>query len=456
MSILLLILFAASSEYDLRYSDYPQWNENWGVKSAYLRPYMVKPEVGSASDIAQFQNSAGSILSRIDATGRFGFGRTPSFGVDVLDAIRIGNTASPADGAIWYTGSDIVGQVSGEIKSLTQGSVISSTGYVTCVTPESISGRVAFWVNQAYLSGSPSFLWDNSTGRLGIKKFPGTEIDVLGGIAGTRIDGVTIDASSYFTLQQNRLKIYHDAGVTRLETPYDLRLAPTGGAKITAATLIEFDDFLGDKIRFYSHAYSVGVSAYNLDFKSDRDFRFSSDTVSDLFRIYETGNVVAKSDVYAGAAFRFSNMSVGDKAYWFGNLYKTYIAANTLGQQSDRYFYWGSDSNTDAMILDGDTGNLWLDGIITGNGSGLTDLVYTFAGIQGSASDKISLAAPLYWVDGNTIGIQADYYVKRSGDTMTGTLNMNNNIIYHPRIQLNPSSSATGLPVGEIRLYVPN
>lgn len=309
----LLPLLVITAEYNVRLGNYPQVNQMWKVESPYLKPFAIRPDIGSTSDFIRFDSSVGALVAR-------------------------------------------------------------------------------FYLDNSFI----------------------------------------------------------------LSSPYDIRLAPIGGAKIELATVVEFDDFLGDKIRFYSHAYSIGVSAFDLDITSDRNIKFHSDTVPDLVQIIgDAGNLIVKNDIEVGSTYKFSSDSTGDKMYWYSVLYKTYIDTNILGQQSDRYFYWGSDTNTDAMILDGDTGNLFLDGIVTGNGSGLTNLNVSWSDLSGSPQDVITLQEPLYWVNSSTIGIATDYFVKRSGDTMAGTLDMDGNVIQHPRLIRETYNTSSGMSVGEDRFYAP-
>ncbi|MFH1742141.1 MAG: hypothetical protein ABIH23_24320 [bacterium] len=86
----------------------------------------------------------------------------------------------------------------------------------------------------------------------------------------------------------------------RIDPNYLLPEEAEHTAHIRLATAVEFDDILGDKITFWSHCYKVGVSSYDLDFTSDRNFKFHSDTVENLFQILgDEGNAVSRNNITA-------------------------------------------------------------------------------------------------------------------------------------------------------------
>lgn len=169
--------------------------------------------------------------------------------------------------------------------------------------------------------------------------------------------------------------LYRDGDVVVIRSNRDIQIDPTNkgtsGAKIIPATTMEFPDFLGDKIRFYSHSYKIGVSPNDLDIMSDRNIKFHSDTVDDLMTILgDQGDVHVKEDllagrdVKAGNVFAFVEDSVGDKLLLYGTLYRLAVSDYTLDFYSDQYFKWHSDEHSDAMTLDADTGTLTLSGAL--------------------------------------------------------------------------------------------
>lgn len=158
-----------------------------------------------------------------------------------------------------------------------------------------------------------------------------------------------------------------------IRTNSDLYLDPTNngtaGAVIVPVTKMEFPDFLGDKIRFFSHSYAIGVSPFDLDLTSDRNIKFHSDTSEDLMTILgDDGDVVVKRDITAGrdvisgSAYKFVSNSEGDKLLLFGTLYRIAVSANDVDFYSDENFKFHSDSTTDAMTLNADSGRLSLTG----------------------------------------------------------------------------------------------
>ncbi len=158
-----------------------------------------------------------------------------------------------------------------------------------------------------------------------------------------------------------------------LRSNVDLVLDPTdngrAGAVIVPATMMEFPDFLGDKIRFFSHAYKIGISPFDLDITSDRNIKFHSDTVPDLMVILgDEGDVKirrdleAGGDVTAGGVFQFAEDEPGDKLLLYDTLYRLAISPDTFDFYSDYFFAWHSDTSINAMVLDAETGRLTLTG----------------------------------------------------------------------------------------------
>jgi hypothetical protein len=184
----------------------------------------------------------------------------------------------------------------------------------------------------------------------------------------------TIHAASFsLTNAENVFEIICEEPYSVIRSNKDLLFDPTNdgvsGARILFATVAQFSDKEGDKIRFYSHSYAIGVSSYTLDITSDRHIKFHSDTVPDLLVIWgDDGDVDVKRDLKSGRdviaanTFQFSPDSTGDKILLYGTLYRIAVSANTVDFYSDRDFSWHSDSITDAMHLNADTGKLAIQG----------------------------------------------------------------------------------------------
>lgn len=197
-----------------------------------------------------------------------------------------------------------------------------------------------------------------------------------GGPVFGNIDAVTssIMAQEYSVFTDNKkYRLLYDGDHAIIRSNMDLYLDPTddGAAdgKIVPVTMMEFPDFLGDKIRFYDTSYKIGVSPYTLDITSDQDIRFHSDTVPDLMIIAgDDGDVIARQDIIAnrdfksGGVYRFVTDSTGDKIYLWGTTYKIGISSSTVDFYSDQSFKWHSDTHSNAMALNADTGRLTLSG----------------------------------------------------------------------------------------------
>lgn len=99
--------------------------------------------------------------------------------------------------------------------------------------------------------------------------------------------------------------IRRDGGLSVIRSNLNIVLDPTNQGQtsgvIVPAAMMEFDDFLGDKIRFYSHSFKIGVSPLDLDITSDQNIRFHSDETDDLMVIEgEAGDVTVKNNLTVG------------------------------------------------------------------------------------------------------------------------------------------------------------
>ena len=165
-------------------------------------------------------------------------------------------------------------------------------------------------------------------------------------------------------------RLYFDGDHARFVSQRDIYIDPTDSGRVTAfivpCATIQFLDVLGDKIRFYSNSFKIAVSPFDLDIVSDRNIKFHSDTVEDLFQILgDEGHVIAKhnitagGNIYATTSFRFVEEQPGDKIYLYYPLYKISVSPSDLDLYTDRYIKFHSDSNEDAIVLDADTGELF-------------------------------------------------------------------------------------------------
>lgn len=171
--------------------------------------------------------------------------------------------------------------------------------------------------------------------------------------------------ADYLFIGPGGFRLHSDENLDYIESAHDLVLQPAAGAKIVPATMMEFPDDLGDKIRFYSHSYSIGLSPFDLDITSDRNIKFHSDTSPDLFVILgDAGDAQSKRDLQAGrdvissGVFKFAEDAAGDKYLLYGTLYRMAISPYTFDFYSDDYFAWHSDTNGNAMTLDANNGIL--------------------------------------------------------------------------------------------------
>jgi len=207
--------------------------------------------------------------------------------------------------------------------------------------------------------------------------------------------------------------------LAKIQSQDNLRLEPLANAIISMATVVEFDDYIGDRLRFYSTAYKIGISSFDLDYTSDL------------------------------------------------------------------WHKWHSDTNDDAMRLNGDTGDLYIEGSFYGDGSNLTGISFAYTELTGNPSDVITAGDYIDWA-GNTLNVSMSWtditnnpstaitagdYIDWDGDTldvvpvwlpldgsiaMTGDLDMGGRIITNlDGFQLNAKSTLTGLAEGTWVLYAP-
>jgi len=182
-----------------------------------------------------------------------------------------------------------------------------------------------------------------------------------------------------------------------LESTYDIRLLPLGNTVIEMATEVRFlPNSTGPKIKYYQDSYQVAVEAFTLVQQSDQDFEWRSDTINNLMDLTESGDlstlqditagrdIIATDDVIATDIFQHSSDSVGDKYRLYSTAYKMGISPNDFDFTTDYFFKWHSDINDDAMVLDGDTGNLTLEGgwVIGGTANAANQVIQNATEIQ--------------------------------------------------------------------------
>lgn len=96
----------------------------------------------------------------------------------------------------------------------------------------------------------------------------------------------------------------------------------------------------------------------DLDFASSR-FEFESN--SDIYFDVGSGGKVLVSNL-----LKFDDV-VTTKIEFYSHSYAVEVAANTLKIRSDWYLWLGSDTNQDAVIIDGNTGDVTIEGTLTAN-----------------------------------------------------------------------------------------
>ncbi|MGC9330063.1 MAG: hypothetical protein ACP5I1_20675, partial [Candidatus Hinthialibacter sp.] len=197
-----------------------------------------------------------------------------------------------------------------------------------------------------------------------------------------------------------------------IETQKDLLLQPAAGAKIIPATMMEFPDDVGDKIRFFSHAYAIGISPFDLDYRSDLYHKWHSDTNEDAMILNgDTGDLTIGGDFH---------LDTGD---FYGPSGST---LNFLSQHGA--FEWGTPSDTDIVRLDAGSKILYLDSDISMTGHNLnisggwigctSDVTITSGGI--TVHDDISSSNGSVGCYGNITSTNGSLYIDNGGATISG------------------------------------
>lgn len=107
----------------------------------------------------------------------------------------------------------------------------------------------------------------------------------------------------------------------------------------------------------YDGFYFLNDDDY-LDFKfASSRFEFESN-VDVYFDVGSSGKVLISNTL------KFDD-TIATKIQFYSNSYAIEVAANTLKVRSDRYLWLGSDTNEDAVIIDGNTGNVTIEGTLT-------------------------------------------------------------------------------------------
>lgn len=206
--------------------------------------------------------------------------------------------------------------------------------------------------------------------------------------------GIQSDRYIYLGSDTNTDSIIIDGDTGNLQIEGDLTTNLVTSTEFNATTLT-FEETVGTKIFLYPPAYSIGISPFDLDFTSDLNFKFHSDTVQDLMIIYgDAGNVAIKNDLT-----------------------------------------WG--------------------GVATGDGSGITNLNLSWSELTDSPSTVITAGDYMDWSD-NTLNVVPIWLNLNGSNSMTGDLDMDGHIIQDAGgLKLTQVSSLSGLQIETLYLYIP-
>ena len=238
----------------------------------------------------------------------------------------------------------------------------------------------------------------------------------------TILDATTINLKNSASGTNHFFQMYMDVNDSIITSNLDMHLRPTEGAVIRAATIIRFPVEVGRKIDLYQGAYSIDIEPFELVIQSDRNIVLRSDTNDNSVIIYgDNGNMemqgtlTAQGDIIAGA--------------------------------SPNGFFVGSAQGRDSPIMY----PLFDMRINGGNIETKNRGVHYTGGILSTLGDESG------WTN------EGDAWVDESGDTMSGTLNMDSNPITNvPYIQMVANSAVdvtaliTTIPENAFAIWTPS
>lgn len=180
---------------------------------------------------------------------------------------------------------------------------------------------------------------------------------------------------------------------------------------------------LGDDAQTFNFSYNTGTGRFDFISSSDLYFNIGSDI--------SPGKLVLRHQL------KFDDL-VETKIQFYSNSYAIEVAALTLKTRSDRYLWWGSDTNQDAMILDGNTGDLTIEGNLTAAGISLPGFqIYRIDRSGGYAIDDI-ISVPDFQTDSTLLIVDQRVYLRRTDGNINDyefeEIN-NNEIKFHIEIE---------------------
>lgn len=269
---------------------------------------------------------------------------------------------------------------SDKFETLELGTAAYRNAVDTFAADETLPSGTAVW---KYLQTLPSCgEHDHGTGTTGnLVKFATGETGEITDSVLQEIDG---KISAPGEIQAATIAVLNGSGALTLGVEGSLNVIDSnqslilrtgnGNGSIVPQGIIEFDDVVQDKIRFYSHSYAIGLEPFTLTFRSDRDFRWDSDTLSNRMFLDESGNLTLAGKLISATSeldrVQFTSL-LGDKINLYMDLYTIGIDPDTLYFNTDDHFEWRVD-NTPVMVVDS-LGNLTLDGMLTSANSELWD-----------------------------------------------------------------------------------
>jgi len=273
---------------------------------------------------------------------------------------------------------------------------------------------------------------------------------VQGSVGATKLlfPNATILGASFQIGNPWKVTMYESGGDGYVSTAGDLYLDPDGSDVFLSDAALRFTpDAYGDKVYLHGANYKIGVSENDIDYTSDLNHRFHSDTLSDLLVIDGTeGDVTVKDDIIGGGdvtangQFQFGADTYDDKIYLYGSVYKIAVSYEDVDYYSDRWHKFHSNENTDAFKIDALSGEViaeatgYFTGIdlqSTGRLRGLQSPVFSdeaatkayvdgaAGGGSGSVGGYGSDQQVAYWIDSVTLSGEAAFTYNYNTNTLT-------------------------------------
>lgn len=309
--------------------------------------FIVKGSTSQTGDLTQWQNSAGSVLSKVDSSGNIGVGGTPKVRLQTSSSSTSpAPTLGTASGALYITNNDTAyGLLAGVTATGTawlqvQRTDATATAYDLFLQPSGGNVGIGAAPSGSYIFDIQKTGSGTSTGariyNSATAASSGARLDLQQGDVNTFIDSVSNTTGRVGTSTTHPLSIYtnntermHISGLGIIKYSAAIAEAATVIAGVGASGTINYDTMTNKNVLYYTSNASANWT-----------FNVRGDSVTTLNTLMDTGQSLTVvfmntngTTAYYASAFQIDGTAVTPK--WFGG------SAPTAGNASsiDVYTY---------------------------------------------------------------------------------------------------------------------